>query len=321
MHYPAAHRATSDSPAAVDVRGLSITYGSLTAVREVSFSVAVGQIAGLVGPNGAGKTSIVASVGGLRDSITAGSISVFGRDPLRDRKTVSRMVGMQLQDSSFPSRARVSELCELYEAIYNAPGSATMLLQQFGIADRGNSLISALSGGLRQRLALVLAQVGDVRLVILDELTTGLDPEHRRATWESVLDLARRGVAVLLTSHYMDEIEALCSYVGVLREGQLIAFDTPARITAAYGGPATFSVAIDRTDPLFPKLLKLGLRELPDAAPGHVDFTGAFPDDYNLIVPAVMSAGKPASIVKYRTPTFEDAYLRLVHGAEKEETP
>jgi len=325
VNHATAQRPVSDTPAAVDVRRLSVTYGPVTAVRDVSFSVAAGQIVGLIGPNGAGKTSIVESVGGLRDSTSGGSISVFGHDPLRERKAVSRLIGMQLQDSSFPSRTRVSELCELYEAIYDAPDTTAPLLEKFGIADRRNSLISTLSGGMRQRLALVLAQVGDVRLIILDELTTGLDPENRRETWESVLDLAHRGIAVLLTSHYMDEIEALCSYVGVLRKGQMIAFDTPARITAVYGGPAAFSVAIDRADPLFPRLLKLGLRELPGAfpgaGPGHVDFTGVFPEDYNSIVQAVVSAGMPASIVGYRSPTLEDAYLHLVRDGENGDNP
>lgn len=299
----------------VAVRRLSITYGSFAAVIDVSFSVAAGQIVGLVGPNGAGKTSIVETVGGLRNAVAGGSVSVFGHDPQRDRKAVSPLIGMQLQDSLFPSRARVSELCEVYEAIYHAPRSAGRLLRKFGLADRRHSLISSLSGGMRQRLALVLSQIGNVRLVILDELTTGLDPEQRRETWRSVLDLAHRGVAVLLTSHYMDEIEALCSQVGVLREGHMVVFDSPSHITARYGGMAIFSVDIDRTSPVYAQVCRLGLRQLPPSSRGDVCFAGVFPQDYNRIVQVVMAAGKPASIVGHKSPTFEDAYLRLVHGS------
>jgi ABC-2 type transport system ATP-binding protein len=233
---------------------------------------------------------------------------------------------MQLQESAFPSRAKVGELCDLYEAIYRAPGAAGPLLAKYGIGDRRGSQITSLSGGMRQRLALVLAQIGAVRLVILDELTTGLDPEQRRETWKSVRDLAERGVAVLLTSHYMDEVEALCTRVGVLREGEMVAFDSPARITAEHGGPATFSIALpDGADQkAADKVRGLGLRELQRgtsaaaAASGTLLFAGTFPDDYNSIVEAVTAAGLPPSTVSHRAPTFEDAYLRLVgHGVER----
>jgi ABC-2 type transport system ATP-binding protein len=303
------------APNVVEVRHLSITYGSLSAVSDVSFGVSAGQVVGLVGPNGAGKTSIVETVGGLRSAVSGGSVSVFGHDPQRDRKAVSHLIGMQLQDSLFPSRARVSEVCAVYEAIYQAPRSAGRLLRKFGIADRRHSLISSLSGGMRQRLALALAQIGNVRLVILDELTTGLDPEQRRETWRSVLDLADRGVSILLTSHYMDEIETLCSQVGVLRDGRMVVFDSPSQITAAYGGMATFSVDVDQADPVYSQICRLGLRQVSSSSRVGVSFAGIFPRDYNRLVQVVMASGRPASIVGHKSPTFEDAYLRLVHGS------
>jgi len=299
----------------VKISNLSIRYGTLDAVRDVSFDVAPGQVVGLVGPNGAGKTSIVETVGGLRNATVAGTVSVFGHDPRRDHKAVSRLVGIQMQDALFPSRARVSELCDLYEAIYNAPGSTGRLLKTFGISDRRQSMISSLSGGMQQRLALVLAQLGKVRLVILDELTSGLDPEQRRETWRAVLDLAERGVAVLLTSHYMDEVEALCSRVGVLREGRLIALGSPDWITAKCGGPSTLSVDVTGSDrQLAQQLRQLGLVQLASPSSARLEFEGSFPEDYNRIVALVTAAGRPASIVGHRSPTFEDAYLRLTQG-------
>ncbi|MEU6238937.1 ABC transporter ATP-binding protein [Kitasatospora sp. NPDC047058] len=330
-----------DDGAVVRVDRLTVTYGAFTAVRDVSFRIPPGEVFGLVGPNGAGKTSIVEAVGGLHRPARDGAVSVCGHDPRTDREAVTRLVGMQLQESQFPSRARVGELCELYEAIYRAPGASTALLESFGLADRRRSLIADLSGGMRQRLALALAQIGDVRLVILDELTTGLDPHQRRETWRSVLDLAARGVAVLLTSHAMDEVEALCGRVGVLRAGELVALDPPARLTEAHAGPSAFSVDLravaDAGGPgagakgadgkgageigaggIELRLDGLGLTRLP-GAPDRLEYAGAFPADYDRIVRLLADAGLPPSAVSRRTPTFEDAYLNLVGGTERKE--
>ncbi|MFE5556584.1 ABC transporter ATP-binding protein [Streptomyces sp. NPDC056544] len=314
--------------AVVHADRLTVAYGTFVAVRNVSFRILPGEVFGLIGPNGAGKTSIVEAVGGLRP-VRGGTVTVCGHDPRRDRNAVTRLLGMQLQESQFPSRARVGELCDLYEAIYRAPGSAAALLETFGLAERRRSLIADLSGGMRQRLALALAQIGDVRLVILDELTTGLDPHQRRETWRSVLDLAARGVAVLLTSHAMDEVEALCGRVGVLRSGELVALDAPARLTEAHAGPSTFVVDLGNqgTDTSRPagieeRLSNLGLTRL-SGTPYQWEFTGSYPADYDRIVGLLARSGLPPSAVSRRTPTFEDAYLRLVGasasaGAAKE---
>ncbi|MFE2143877.1 ABC transporter ATP-binding protein [Streptomyces sp. NPDC059456] len=308
--------------AVVHADRLTVAYGTFTAVRDVSFRILPGEVFGLIGPNGAGKTSVVEAVGGLRP-VRSGTVTVCGHDPRHDRDAVTRMLGMQLQESQFPSRARVGELCDLYEAIYRAPGSAAALLEAFGLADRRRSQIADLSGGMRQRLALALAQIGDVRLVVLDELTTGLDPHQRRETWRSVLDLAARGVAVLLTSHAMDEVEALCSRVGVLRSGELVALDSPARLTEAHAGPSTFAVelgdpATGRPAGIEERLDGLGLARLP-GAPDRLEFAGSYPADYDRIVRLLAHAGLPPSAVSRRTPTFEDAYLRLVGATTAQE--
>ncbi|MEW1634246.1 ABC transporter ATP-binding protein [Streptomyces sp. NPDC093801] len=311
-----------DGDAVVHADRLTVAYGTFTAVRDVSFRILPGEVFGLIGPNGAGKTSVVEAVGGLRP-VRSGTVTVCGHDPRRDRDAVTRLLGMQLQESQFPSRARVGELCDLYEAVYRAPGSAAALLETFGLAGRRRSMISDLSGGMRQRLALALAQIGDVRLVVLDELTTGLDPQQRRETWRSVLDLAARGVAVLLTSHAMDEVEALCGRVGVLRSGRLVALDTPARLTEAHAGPSTFAVDLGapgtgRPAGIEERLGGLGLTRLP-GAPDRPEFAGSYPADYDRIVSLLAHAGLPPSAVSRRTPTFEDAYLRLAGGTAAKE--
>jgi ABC-2 type transport system ATP-binding protein len=307
---------------------LSVAYGTRTAVRDVSFTIPAGRILGLVGPNGAGKTSIAETVAGLRDAVSGGSVRVCGRDPRRDRAAVRGLVGVQLQEESFPSRATVGELCDLYEAIYGLPGATRPLLERFGLADRRRSLISALSGGLRQRLALVLAQIGDVKLVILDELTTGLDPEQRRGTWQAVLDLAAGGVAVLLASHSMDEVEALCAEVLVLKDGEVAACGSPAAIVAEYGGSAVFTVDTDPTGAAADHIRRLGLPQV-SAAPGSggLRFAGRFPQDFDRLVEAATAAGLRPSAVGHRTPSLEDAYLNLVAdrgaggGARPSESP
>ncbi|SMF78992.1 ABC transporter ATP-binding protein [Streptomyces sp. Amel2xC10] len=304
----------------VRVDRLSVVYGECVAVHDVSFEVAPGEIFGLVGPNGAGKTSITESVGGLRAPVRAGSVSVCGLDPRRDRRAVSRLIGMQLQESQFPSRTRVGELCDLYEAIYREPGASARLLETFGLTDRRRSLVTELSGGMRQRLALALAQIGDVRLVVLDELTTGLDPEQRRSTWHAVLDLAERGVAVLLTSHSMDEVAALCGRVGVLSDGELIALDTPARLTAAHGGPTIVSVGVAVVSGIGQTLEGLGLTRLATRN-GQVDYAAHVPADYDRVVEVLVKAGLPASVVSRRLPAFEDAYLALVGTAAGKSAP
>ncbi|MEU4089957.1 ABC transporter ATP-binding protein [Streptomyces aureus] len=311
--------APGDGPV-VRVERLSVAYGSLIAVRDVSFEVGPGEIFGLVGPNGAGKTSITESVGGLRSPLRADSISVCGLDPRRDRRAVSPLIGMQLQESQFPSRTRVGELCSLYEVIYREPGASARLLEAFGLAERRGSLITELSGGMRQRLSLALAQIGDVRLVVLDELTTGLDPDQRRSTWHAVLDLAERGVAVLLTSHSMDEVAALCGRVGVLCDGELIALDTPARLTVAHGGPTVVSVGVDVPPGVEQLLEGLGLTRLSAGPDGQVDYAARVPADYDRAVQELVAAGLPASVVSRRPPTLEDAYLRLMGTATERTT-
>ena len=304
---------TSWPACAVKVDHLVVSYGSRVAVDDVSFTIRTGSVFGLVGPNGAGKTSIVESVLGLRQPAPTSRIEVFGLDPVDGSRTLRRVVGVQLQESAFPSRCRVGELCELYEAIYQCPRATGRLLRDYGLDDRTRSLISSLSGGLRQRLALVLAQIGDVRLVVLDELTTGLDPVQRASTWEAVKRLAKRGVTVLLTSHYMDEVEALCDEVGVLVEGHLVARGSPEELTEAYGGGATFFLLRSMLSSTLEAAIDgLHLATVATDNSAVVALRGDFPLDYERLVGVLRDEGLPSSIVRVHAATFEAAYLNLV---------
>ncbi|MFX0592396.1 ABC transporter ATP-binding protein [Melissospora conviva] len=216
----------------IEVANLQKRYGGQVAVHDVSFEVNAGEIFGVVGPNGSGKTTTVECVSGLRRP-DGGTVRVLGLDPLRDRDRVRRQVGVQLQAAQLPDRMRVGEALQLYSSFYPDPADWRALLDELGLADRRKVAFGKLSGGQKQRLSVALALVGNPRIAILDELTTGLDPQARRDTWQVVRDIRDRGVTVVLVTHFMDEAERLCDRIAVMRAGQIVAVDAPAALVAA----------------------------------------------------------------------------------------
>ncbi len=223
---------------AVRVRGLHKRYGSTVAVADVSFDVRHGEIFGLLGPNGSGKTTTVECVQGLRRA-DRGDIDVLGVDPRRDSLRVRRLVGSQLQDSALPDRMRVWEALRLFSRLSPGGPPWRTLLDQWGLASRRNAAFGDLSGGQRQRLFVALALVNDPRVVILDEMTTGLDPAARRVAWELVEAVRDRGTTVLLVTHFMDEASRLCDRVAVLTAGRVVALGTPTDLVTAHAGGST----------------------------------------------------------------------------------
>jgi ABC-2 type transport system ATP-binding protein len=215
--------------AIIEVEGLRKVYGGTVAVDGVSFTVNQGEIFGLVGPNGAGKTSIVETLAGLRRP-DAGTVRVLGHDPCRERRELAQRIGIQLQSAQLPDRLRVWEAVDLYASFYRNPADWRDLLAEWGLEDKRNTAFADLSGGLKQRLMVALAFVGSPDLVFLDELTTGLDPRARRATWEIVRDIRAKGMTVLLVTHFMDEAEQLCDRVAVVDRGRLVALDRPTAL-------------------------------------------------------------------------------------------
>jgi ABC-2 type transport system ATP-binding protein len=217
--------------AVIEVTGLSKRYGDRVALDGVSFEVEAGSIFGIVGPNGAGKTTAVECVAGLRRP-DGGSVRVLDLDPRRDGARLRERVGVQLQQSRLPDLIRVDEALRLYASFYRRPRDWRELLDQWGLAERRDARFGKLSGGLQQRLLIALALVGDPEVAILDELTTGLDPQARRSTWELVRQVRATGVTVLLVSHFMDEVETLCDRVAIFDGGRIVAADTPAGLVA-----------------------------------------------------------------------------------------
>ncbi|GAA1412156.1 ABC transporter ATP-binding protein [Catellatospora coxensis] len=218
----------------IEVNGLTKRYGDRTVVDGVSFTVAEGEVFGILGENGAGKTTTVECISGLRTP-DAGSISVFGLDSSADREELRRIIGVQLQESQLQDRLRVGEAMQLYASFYRDPADWRELLAAVGLTEQVRMPYAKLSGGQKQRLSIALALIGNPRLAILDELTTGLDPRARRETWRLIRQIRDRGVTVLLVTHFMDEAERLCDRLAVLDGGKIVALDTPAALIANVG--------------------------------------------------------------------------------------
>jgi ABC-2 type transport system ATP-binding protein len=220
----------------IEVTNLRKRYRDQVAVADVSFSVREGEIFGIVGPNGAGKTTTVECIEGLR-APDGGAVRVLGLDPRRDRAAVRQRLGIQLQESQLPDRIKVWEALDLYRAFYPDPADPTTLMAELGLTEKRNTAYAKLSGGQKQRLSIALALVGNPSVAILDELTTGLDPQARRDTWQLIRQIRDRGVTVVLVTHFMDEAERLCDRLAVLAAGRVVTVDTPANLIAAADVP------------------------------------------------------------------------------------
>ncbi|MBV1849448.1 ABC transporter ATP-binding protein [Catellatospora tritici] len=217
----------------IEVTDLTKRYGDRTVVDGVSFTVAEGEIFGILGRNGAGKTTTVECVSGLRRP-DGGTVRVLGLDPHRDadRDGLRRVLGVQLQEAALPERLRVVEALDLFASFYPNPADPRALLAELGLEQVRDTAYGKLSGGQKQRLSIALALVGSPRIAILDELTTGLDPQARRDTWALIEQVRARGVTIVLVTHFMDEARRLCDRIAVIHEGRVAAVDTPEGLVA-----------------------------------------------------------------------------------------
>ena len=219
----------------IEVTGLTKRYGGQAVVDGISFQVERGEIFGILGPNGAGKTTAVECMEGLRRS-DAGQVRVLGLDPKTDGHRLHQRIGVQLQETQLQDKLKVREALELYASFYPHPADWRELLDRWGLAGQSSARFGKLSGGQKQRLFIALALVGNPEVVFLDELTSGLDPGARRATWDLIAQVRDSGVTVVLVSHFMDEVEELCDRVAILERGRIAALDTPAGLVDSAGG-------------------------------------------------------------------------------------
>jgi len=301
-------RVARPSEPAVEVRGLRKVYGGFVAVDDVSLSVADGEIFGILGPNGAGKTTTVECVIGLRTA-DAGTIRVLGLDPVRDQDELHQVVGAQLQASALPAKLRVGEIIDLYRSFYTEPADADELVEALGLDAKMGAYYRSLSGGQRQRLAVVLALIGRPKIAVLDEMTTGLDPEARRDTWELIEGVRDRGVTIILVTHFMEEAERLCDRVALIDRGRIVALDTPARLAAQAKG--TKQVRFVPSAPFEDRLL-IVLPEVNSVARSgsHVIVAGQG-QLVNAVILALAAAGVTALDVELGSSTLEDAFMKL----------
>ena len=233
--------------AIIQVEGLCKVYGAVRAVDGVSFEVYEGEIFGMVGPNGAGKTTTIECIEGLRRP-DKGTVRALGLDPQRDGYALRERIGVQLQEAALPDRIKVWEAMDLFASFYGRSlprQEREELLERLGLARKRNTPFAKLSGGQKQRLFIALALVNDPELVFLDELTTGLDPQARRAMWDLVRGIRERGKTVFLTTHYMEEAEHLCDRVAIMDQGCIIALDTPENLVSSLGVESRVIFGVD----------------------------------------------------------------------------
>jgi len=305
------------SGSAVEIRHLRKTYGALAAVDDVSFTVAEGEIFGILGPNGAGKTTTVECAIGLR-SPDSGTIRLLGLDPHADREQVHEIVGVQLQASAQPAKLRVREILDMYRSFYRQPADVRELTEALGLADKLGDYYKSLSGGQRQRLSVALALIGRPKIAVLDEMTTGLDPQARRDAWDLIEGMRQRGVTVLLVTHFMEEAERLCDRVALIDHGRIVALDSPAGLAAQARGGKTVRF---QPSAWFDERLLTDLPEVTGVEHDgqHVVVTGTG-ELVNAVILALATAGVTARDVRLDSSNLEDAFVRLTGRSAPEAT-
>jgi ABC-2 type transport system ATP-binding protein len=294
---------------AVSVQHLQKRYGPTVAAADVSFDVVEGEIFGLLGPNGSGKTTTVECLQGLRRA-DDGRLAVFGHDPRTDPAGVRRLVGSQLQDSALPDRLRVGEALRLFSTIRPGGRPWEEVLEEWGLTDQRRTAFGDLSGGQRQRLFVALALVADPRLVVLDEMTTGLDPAGRRVAWDLVEAVRDRGATVLLVTHFMDEAQRLCDRLAVLRAGRVVAVGTPADLVASHFPSSAVSFSAPPGRDLGFLASVVGVETVDRDGPSRVSVRGTGPL-LARVGHALVAHGLEPSDLRGEVRTLEDAYLVL----------
>ena len=292
----------------IDVTDLRKSYGGRAAVDGVTFTVEEGEIFGILGPNGAGKTTTVECVEGLRVP-DAGRVRVAGLDPVADHEEVARLLGAQLQQSELQPKLTVREALELYASFYPRPADWRPLAERLGLAPKLTTRFGRLSGGQKQRLFIALALIGDPRVVVLDELTTGLDPRARRDTWELIEDIRANGVTVLLVTHFMEEAQRLCDRIALIDKGRITALDTPRGLISRTAGSTiisfTPSAALDDEElAALPALASVEHKE------GRITLAGS--DDTVTAVLSLLARHRiTAHQLRVTDATLDDAFLDL----------
>ena len=297
----------------ITVEGLRKSYGSVKAVDNVTFQVQRNEIFGMVGPNGSGKTTTIECIEGLRQP-DEGRVSVLGLDPQRDIYELRERTGVQLQSSNLPHRMRVEEALNLFSSFYRQTVDWHPLLEEIGLPDKQRALYSQLSGGQKQRLFVALALINRPEIVFLDELTTGLDPQARHATWDLVRKIQGRGATVFITTHFMEEAERLCNRVAILDHGRIIALDTPENLVSQLGMGTRIIFQVNEQDAAAFQPARIGavdgVRRVEQQGEEVVVY-GQGDGLISAVVHALETARLPIHNLHTEQATLEDAFLAL----------
>jgi len=294
----------------IQVSGIRKTYGPTVAVDDVSFEVNDGEIFGLIGPNGAGKTTTMECIEGIRRP-DRGTISVLGLDPFRQVYKLQERIGVQLQQAQLQKRIKVWEAVDLWASLYRKKSTdGERLLEQLGLVDKRDSWFMNLSGGQKQRLFIALALINDPEVVFLDELTTGLDPQARRAIWELVRGIRERGKTVFLTTHLMEEAERLCDRVAVIEHGRIIDIDTPQRLVDRHCPERIVELATD--DPTAEELFR-AIARIDSVERSDLRFTirGRGDDLVTEVIHCLSENRIRVTDFRMIVPNLEDVFLKL----------
>jgi ABC-2 type transport system ATP-binding protein len=295
----------------IGVDNISKSFGSLKAVDALSFEVYRGEIFGLLGPNGAGKTTTLTIIEGLR-SADAGSVGVLGMEISTDAPAIKARIGVQLQSTSLLPDLEAIEQVMLFSRLYAKPfdlSEAQSLLERFDLGEKARSRPGKLSGGQKKRLTIALALINDPEIILLDEPTTGLDPQSRRMLWRFIRDLQVQGRTIVLTTHYMEEAEALCDRVGIIDHGSLLALDTPVHLIDQLEGLSTISTSA-------PMSLD-SVREIPGVVDVNSDgeVIHVQSRDVVLTLEGLLGQSKRLGVslgnLHIRQPSLEDVFLQL----------
>lgn len=307
---------SGNSQPVIHVRGIRKSYGTTVAVSDVSFDVYEGEIFGLIGPNGAGKTTTMECVEGVRRP-DGGTISILGLDPRRDVYALQNRIGVQLQQAQLQKRIKVWEAVDLWASLYTKKVDANRLLEQLGLESKRNAWFMNLSGGQKQRLFIALALINDPEVVFLDELTTGLDPQARRAIWELVRGIRERGKTVFMTTHLMEEAERLCDRVAIMEHGRIIDIDTPERMVRRHCPER--AVVLDTVDAgAEAQFRKIAGVEAVTRVEGRFTIRGQSEDLVTEVIHCLSE--NRIRVTDFRTilPTLEDVFLKLTGRSIRE---
>lgn len=292
----------------IEVKKLCKNYNGVKAVDGISIVVQEGEIFGMIGPNGAGKTTTIECIEGLRQ-VSSGEISVLGLSPYANRKKLFHLIGAQLQETQFQDKIKVLELCKLFSSFYNNPLPYEELLTEFELNDKRKAFVNQLSGGQKQRLSIIVALISNPKIIFLDELTTGLDPQARHAMWDLIKSLRDKGITIFLTTHFMDEAEALCSRIAVIDQGKLVALNTPANLIKESTAETKISFYSNQSDIKALKTCKGIIRTEQDG-----DVITVYGKGQNILgdlVAFLQKADVEFSNLTTKEPNLEDVFLKL----------